>query len=230
MAHPEHYASGETPRKSPPSSGPNSASTQLPKSSQASILDRLLRWVRARSDRSETPSVSTGIELRPSILRIVQQRWAQLRPRLVNQDAPIYLLSERGDVLPLSKSALDEDHRLLYADNGALRYVSAQLKLEGQLLIPTDVFTSAAPAPSASPPREPVKNQGGAPRQYDSDAFIIQACWLLYDGYQPKNQSDFRRKALEAFAAKTHQEPSDDWAKPRIRRIWNEFGLNIEAG
>jgi hypothetical protein len=54
------------------------------------------------------------------------------------------------------------------------------------------------------------------------------AAKLVHEGFTPKNRAELRRVALEAYSNTLEEgaePPSDDWAKPKIRKLWTALGL-----
>lgn len=70
------------------------------------------------------------------------------------------------------------------------------------------------------------RNKRGASKKFDDLELVIQAARLIYEGFQPRNQAHLREEALVAYQKKTLLEPSEEWAKPIIRKLWN--GLELE--
>jgi hypothetical protein len=86
--------------------------------------------------------------------------------------------------------------------------------------------------PSATKNKASVRERrpsiGGAPKKFDATAFLIEAFKLLYQGVSPRTQAELRRCALDAYSAKfpdPADAPSEEWAKPLIRQLWNELEL-----
>jgi hypothetical protein len=90
----------------------------------------------------------------------------------------------------------------------------------------------AANAAQGTKPFETAHNSragiGGRTKKHDSEKLLIEAAKLLYDGLAPKSQSELRCCALEEYSAhlsEDQDQPSDEWAKPIIRRLWNRLEL-----
>jgi hypothetical protein len=73
------------------------------------------------------------------------------------------------------------------------------------------------------------RDPGGRPEKYNTEGFLIEAFRIIYEGGQPETQADLRRQAIKAYDAnrgiRGKKHPSDEWAKPKIRRVWYGLGL-----
>jgi hypothetical protein len=78
-------------------------------------------------------------------------------------------------------------------------------------------------------PPAPARASGGRTRLYSREDFLIEAMRLLYiEGLQPKSRAELREAALQAYIdtlPKDSDHPSDEWAKPLIRSLWNRLEL-----
>jgi hypothetical protein len=79
-----------------------------------------------------------------------------------------------------------------------------------------------------SVPQQPF-DTGGAPRRFDTEAFLIEAFRVVYETPPPKTEAELRRRALDAYAEAGHAggTPSDDWARDKIIRFWRKLNLGI---
>jgi hypothetical protein len=91
---------------------------------------------------------------------------------------------------------------------------------------------SEAPAGSASVPtevKETKRNPGGARREFHPEDLVIEAARLLYvDGLVAKTQAELRKASLDAYSSTLPEgakQPSDDWAKPIIRKLWSAAAM-----
>jgi hypothetical protein len=120
--------------------------------------------------------------------------------------------------------------RLAYGMGSLIGPVAIR-KLDLQNAISGGAAAPEAPAGSAPVPTqasETRRNPGGAPARFSREDFLILAAKLLYEGLNPKTQAELRKAALDAYSStlpKDDEPPSDEWAKPIIRKLWNSLEL-----
>lgn len=182
--------------------------------------------------------IPAGYAIIPAALANCGVGWISLREKLASGTLPGYLLiPDSGKIIQLKPEAwiavgadsTGRDGRLSvsYLDEygfGLVRTQELDNVLAGRRARPDAPETNLAQATGA---RSAV-NKGGAPPKFDGEALLIEAFKLLYeDGLRPETQTDLRKLALEKYAqGRPEQEiPSDEWAKPKIRALWNELKL-----
>ena len=108
----------------------------------------------------------------------------------------------------------------------AIRKLGVENALSGGSTL-SEAPASAAPAPAEA--NEARRNPGGTPPRFSRDDFLIEAFKLIYEGTIPNTQAELRRAALDVYSStlpEGEEPPSDDWAKPLIRKLWN--GLELQ--
>jgi hypothetical protein len=199
----------------------------------------------------EIKLLNSRLSRRPKVLKFA---WDQLIGHLFTEQLVVRIISERGTISDVpgfywgsiegqrsynsSPMVASRPWRLVFHDgwghsqSGTPFINPDHLKnvLAGQPASPTVAPTSEI-EPVAPPPYR--KAVGEAPRKYDSEALLVEASRLLYvDGLVPATQAELRKAALEAYCATIDADgrdsaelPSDEWAKPIIRKLWNRLKL-----
>ncbi len=74
---------------------------------------------------------------------------------------------------------------------------------------------------------EKTSNGAGRPPDFDKDVFLIRAFEVVWlSGKVPDNRSVHCKMAVENYArANNGRKPSDSWAKPHIKIIWDVMGF-----
>ena len=57
------------------------------------------------------------------------------------------------------------------------------------------------------------------------EAILIEAFRLIYEGEHFETQAALRKRVLDWHMEQHSRAPSDEAAKPKIRRLWNALGL-----
>lgn len=83
-------------------------------------------------------------------------------------------------------------------------------------------------APPNSEPNS--KSRPGARATYDIEAFLTEAARIVFYEGRPETQAELRRRTCAAYVRKGYKggEPSDEWAKKKIRRFWKRLDLEGE--
>jgi len=175
--------------------------------------------------------------------------WGWLLNRIFSIPLPIYHLQEDGS---LSRTSRMPEPSVAHLTDSVMTFVRGGSTLSGTLIVPTqalDAFITSLVVSGQGPRRDiqvdqdsrksdpPVsvdgeKRRGGAPPKHDAEAFLIEAFRLLYEGFVPESPAQLRRRALERYWEKkapsgsNAEPPSDEWAKPKIRKLWGELGLD----
>ena len=176
--------------------------------------------------------------------------WSRLLHALFSSPLPVFHVQKDGSLSSLPPLIGGWPAR---PDRSLITFATGGSPLAGTLIVPTEALNEfisrlvalpgtsststefvAASGSEVAAPANADKPRGGAPPKHDAEAFLIEAFRLLYEGYVPKNAADLRRRALERYweskqvsenGPQRLEPPSDEWAKPKIRRLWAILGL-----
>jgi hypothetical protein len=201
---------------------------------------------------SWVPSRGSLAPLRDYPLSLVSRwriAWGRLFHALFSSPLPVFYVQTDGSLSSLPPLIGGLPAR---PDRSLITFATIGSPLAGTLIVPTEALNEfisrlvappgtgtstefvAASEPEAAAPANADKPRGGAPPKHDAEAFLIEAFRLLYEGYVPKSPADLRRRALERYweskqvsenGPQRLEPPSDEWAKPKIRRLWAILGL-----
>jgi hypothetical protein len=84
----------------------------------------------------------------------------------------------------------------------------------------------ASDVPALSPPY----SRPGRRPEYDAEAFLIKAMRIVFYDGPPETQAELVRRTCAAYVAADHKggEPSEDWAKRKIAKLWKGLDLGEE--
>jgi hypothetical protein len=185
---------------------------------------------RSGAATAKSSEIERAIEKEAEHSSLIRKTWETLRDEMYEGRLPGYAFHmQDGKITPLPpnvwrSSSLDDgcfnlaarffvDHTHFVAV-GCLRETELMAMLEGRPIVASIVDE---------------RNPGGRPAKYDSEAFLIEAFCILWEEAQPKSQAELRRRTIDAYdansAIKAKKHPPDDWAKLKIRRLWNRLQL-----
>lgn len=197
----------------------------------------------------ETEAIQSIEERSRARRHALDQAWHRLRNLLYNASLPGYVFSVRdGSTTPApasiwGASALDLAHISATAHfpldgrevsgRGRVRRDDLLAVLDGKAV---QSQSSKINHTADARPEAPARNLGGAPAKHDSDLFLVGAFRLLNEeGFQPKTQMELNQRALDEYAKNRplepdppdpdQQLPTPEWAKKKIRRLWNMLKL-----
>jgi hypothetical protein len=162
--------------------------------------------------------------------------WDVLRQLLLDGSIPSYLATKFGKLHEVSPSCWAEfGESVLRETHWVRRDGALELELSGRIVIPAE--HAAALIKLVSAHRDQCRTQphevGGAPPKYDGEAFLIEAFRLLYEGKpSPSTPAELRKRALDAYGEAGHAGgvPSEDWARTKIKKLWQRLGLGVARG
>jgi hypothetical protein len=176
--------------------------------------------------------IESALEKRAGYLRLARMMWERLRDEMYDGRLPGYAFMLAGKINRLPNDVwrsvgLND----LYFKDLAYFVVDGNKTVAVACVLETELtaMLEGRPIAAPSPQRENERDPGGRPRQYDGEAFLIEAFRIIYEGALPRSQAELRRLALDAYNANSSIEaeknPSDDWAKLKIRRLWHRLEL-----
>jgi hypothetical protein len=140
------------------------------------------------------------------------------------------LLEEDGAQTPVPTSWWNTERgaRGIWVESAVTFRTSARDVVGLPIICFEDLRQFCAPPPNF-PQCNPyvAKDRGGAPQKYDVAAFEKVVGSLLEQSREWQSQAQLRAKALDHFAASLPADvdpPSDEWAKPIVRRCWTDAG------
>ncbi|MBB3020843.1 hypothetical protein FHR70_003931 [Microvirga lupini] len=164
------------------------------------------------------------------IRRLPQSIPTLLRELLLKGALQGYFENESGSLSSLPPEFWDERPTVEVTETQRITDQHIEYQLSGKVVVPRKQITVLAKLSADYERRNSVydqaRNRGGAPTKYDAEAFLMEAFRILYESNPaPKTEADLRRRALDAYveANCAGGAPSEDWARPKIRKLWKRL-------
>jgi hypothetical protein len=154
-----------------------------------------------------------------------------MRELLLRRVLTGYVESDSGSVRQLPQEFWSDGVTAELAETQRYNDKRFEYRLSGKVVVSREQLSTLMDV-AAHLQKQDTKNRardrGGAPPKYDSEAFLMEAFRIVYEGKPtPKTEADLRRRALDAYveAGLPGGTPSEDWAREKIQKLWRRVRL-----
>jgi hypothetical protein len=177
---------------------------------------------------------SATLSMLEDVVRPEISIWDVLRELLFAGAIPSYRTSRTGHLSQLPPNYWGEIAELELRETRRLKDGVVEYGILGRIVIPTAQLNELLKLVSSSKEDShmPHPERGGAPPKYDSEAFLIEAFRIVYESKPtPSTAAELRKRALDAYAEAGHMggAPGEDWARRKIKRLWQQLGLGARG-
>jgi hypothetical protein len=154
-----------------------------------------------------------------------------LRTLLLEGTLRSFVADEHGGFSELSAAFWEASSSMETMESRRFTSAGAEYKFTGKIVVTREQLSTLVKLASDGALRasesKKTTDRGGAPRKYDSDAFLIEAFRIIYDPAipMPKTPAELRNRVCDAYAELGHGTPSEDWAREKINRLWDALGI-----